>query len=196
MVPGSGVILGSNSQGGRYLSKILSSRILSMREVCLCLSGGSSISVLEERRERGQSWGTFQAKEEQVKRWNSCSEDWNSIAMLEHKTEEKHLLGLRAVSIFLQTSKMIWIQECGMIFLRVRSNSWPQPSPSSSEISENTQEQYANVAFPIKYKENCHGSQGMGLPSECNHWTGIALLHMAKDESFSWDSPSSPLKCT
>lgn len=61
-----------------------------------------------------------------------------------------------------------------MIFLIVRSNFWPQPSPGSSKISEGTQEQYTNVTFPIKYENLHHGFQGMGLLSESNHYGSVA----------------------
>lgn len=80
-------------------------------------------TVLEKRGEQRVVLGrTFQAKEVHVKSLHRGSEDWNSTAMPEHKTEEKHLLGFEAVPVFLHISRTIWIQECGVTFLIVRSN--------------------------------------------------------------------------
>lgn len=90
--------------------------------------------------------------------------------MLEIKREEKHLLGLKAVSAFLQTSKMFWIQVCGMI-----SHARESEVTFGLNLHQLLRDlwkhsgKYANVAFPIQYKECYHGSQGMKFPSEHYH---------------------------
>lgn len=134
----------------------------------LSVWGQQHLCLGEERAVLGNN--SKPKKKEQGKKWSSWSEDWHSVVMLKIKREEKHLLGLKAVSAFLQTSKMLWIQVCGMI-----SHARESEVTFGLNLHQLLRDlwkhsgKYANVAFPIQYKECCHGSQGMKFPLEHYH---------------------------